>query len=105
MMRARQRRTVLEWLAVLTTLALLFQVLAVDHWTGRAAQAADLDQHAQHCHGGPGCADSQSPLQPGNVAGSVRVVPPEPRMTSIASASTGPQEALVPAPDQPPRSS
>ena len=105
---SRRSRKLLLWLARLTLVVYVSQLVAIDHWRPDSAQVFGVEgsaAHVVHCHGGAsGCAD-------GAAAGAVGLaeetalapLPPTPLPVQVTSFIASVQEAFPSAPDEPPR--
>lgn len=97
----------MHWLARLVLLAYVFQVAAVDHWHVDPADVTGVEgtsRHVAHCHGDTaGCSDAASALV-GTLSGeSLTPLPPRSLFGEVPRESASYVEAVLLAPDQPPR--
>ena len=105
---SRRSRKLLLWLARLTLVVYISQLVAVDHWHTDVAQVFGVEgsaAHVLHCHGvASGCAE-------GGATGAVGLpeetalapLPPTPLPADALSFIASVQEAFPSAPDEPPR--
>ncbi len=86
----RRPEALLAWAGRAVILALVLQVLAVDHWSFGPFHPGPDDEvvHEQHCHGAAGgCVDTSAPVQTGIATTTPTVLPPEARLVGLIVAT------------------